>query len=379
MSPDDFAIFAEIFCDMWLFFIVLPIAYLAGNFYIFRKGKQALKTWPTGLKAIIAFLFWGSAFAFFGSFGLRNTELPTLLAQVITQLGTGWLVFALYMTLSLFTFDLLRVIHHPFKHSFGLSFALTISLLAYGNYRYQHPSIKVINRVINKSLKTYEPSLKVVAVSDIHLGYSTNKAMLKEYVEKINAQHPDVILIGGDLIDSTVKPLWEQRMQEELAQLKAPLGIYMVPGNHEYISDINASAEFIKQTPIVLLRDSIALLPNGIQIIGRDDRMNKKRKSLAALTVQLAKDKPSILLDHQPYDLGETVDAGIDLQFSGHTHRGQIWPISWIVDRLFEVSHGFKKEKNSMIYVSSGLSLWGPPFRIGTDSELVVFNITFNK
>ena len=364
---------------MWLFFIVLPIAYLLGNYYIFRKGKKALNGLPSGIKIVSALLFWGCVLAFFGSFGLRNTELPPLLSQLIVQLGTGWLVFTLYMTLFLFTFDLLRVFHHPFKHGFILSLAFTISLLVYGNYHYQHPNTKVINRVINKSLKSYKPSLKVVAVSDIHLGYSTNKAMLKKYVEKINAEKPDLILIGGDLIDSTVKPLWEQRMQEELAQLNAPLGIYMVPGNHEYISGMEASETFIKQTPIVLLRDSILQLPNGLQIIGRDDKMNKARQPLASLSTSLQHDLPSFLLDHQPYDLQATINAGIDLQFSGHTHRGQIWPMSWLVDRLFEVSHGIKKEGNSMIYVSSGLSLWGPPFRIGTDSEMVVFNITFKK
>lgn len=89
--------------------------------------------------------------------------------------------------------------------------------------------------------------------------------------------------------------------------------------------------------------------------------------------------KSVILLDHQPYDLEKTEEAGVDLQFSGHTHRGQVWPMNWIVDHLFELSYGIKKIGNSTVYVSSGLSLWGPPFRIGTDSEMVVFNITFKE
>lgn len=113
--------------------------------------------------------------------------------------------------------------------------------------------------------------------------------------------------------------------------------------------------------------------------MGRDDRHNRGRKTLEQLTENLDPSKPVILLDHQPYELEKTEKAGVDLQFSGHTHRGQVWPMSWIVDRMFELSYGIKKTGNSTIYVSSGLSLWGPPFRIGTDSEMVVFNITFKE
>lgn len=233
--------------------------------------------------------------------------------------------------------------------------------------------------VINKPANTDGQPLKVVAISDIHLGYATNKTMLAGYVDMINAQRPDIVLIGGDLIDNSVAPLRYEHMEEELSKIYAPLGVYMVPGNHEYISGIEDSEKFIAQTPIVLLRDSVAILPNQIQLVGRDDRHNKGRKTLGQLTANLDKSKPVILLDHQPYDLEKTEEAGVDLQFSGHTHRGQVWPMNWIVDHLFELSYGIKKIGNSTIYVSSGLSLWGPPFRIGTDSEMVVFNITFKE
>ena len=114
-----------------------------------------------------------------------------------------------------------------------------------------------------------------------------------------------------------------------------------------------------------------------MQLVGRDDRYNTRRKPLTELTASLATDRPILLIDHQPYDLAKTAEAGVDLQFSGHTHRGQVWPMSLLVDRLFELSYGSKEIGQSLIYVSSGLSLWGPPFRIGTDSEIVVFNLTF--
>lgn len=110
----------------------------------------------------------------------------------------------------------------------------------------------------------------------------------------INAQHPDLILISGDLIDNSVVPLYTENMAEELANLKAPMGIYMVLGNHEYISGIDESIRYIKSTQIQLLRDSVVTLPNGIQLIGRDDRHNRKRHSLQELMVNIDKSKPII-------------------------------------------------------------------------------------
>ena len=135
----------------------------------------------------------------------------------------------------------------------------------------------------------------------------------------------------------------------------------------------------IRSKTIQLLRDSVVTLPNGIQLIGRDDRSNTARRSLQELMTGIDKSKPIILLDHQPYKLTESEAAGVDLQFSGHTHRGQVWPMNWVTDYIYEQSHGYRQWGNSHIYVSSGLSLWGPPFRIGTESDMAVFHLSTKK
>ena len=248
-------------------------------------------------------------------------------------------------------------------------------MLGYGYYNYRHPKINTVNITLTKPLTDNRRPIKIVAVSDIHLGNGTGKTSLKQYVKMINGQNPDLILIGGDLIDNSVIPLYAENMAEELTELKAPLGIYMVPGNHEYISGIDKSIQFMQNTPIQLLRDSVVTLPCGIQLIGRDDRSNARRLPLQKLMARIDKSKPVILLDHQPYQLAESQAAGIDLQFSGHTHHGQVWPMNWVTDHLYEQSHGYRQWENSHIYVSSGLSLWGPPFRIGTESEMVVLQL----
>jgi predicted MPP superfamily phosphohydrolase len=164
-------------------------------------------------------------------------------------------------------------------------------------------------------------------------------------------------------------------MAEELNQLKAPMGIYLAPGNHEYISGMEACEQFLKGTPIRLLRDSIVTLPNGLQLIGRDDRSNRRRLPIAELMKQADSTKPTLLIDHQPYEVAKKDSLGIDIQFSGHTHRGQVWPLSLLVDNMYEQSHGYRRWTNTHVYVSSGLSLWGPPFRIGTNSDMLVMMV----
>lgn len=358
-------------------FLLLPVAYLLGNVYIFFCGKAAFAWQSTGVRMLLLILFLLCALSFVGAFLLRSLHLPAWWAQLIEQVGSGWLVFTLYMVIALLLFDLLKCCHLPVPYSFQISLFGVLCLLAYGNYHYMHPNVKEIDRPIAKVIQGEERQLKVVAISDIHLGYATNKRMLSHYVRQINALRPDLILIGGDLVDHDITPLWEEHMQEELSELIATYGIYMVPGNHDYYSGIANVERFLGETPIVLLRDSVVTLPNGVQLVGRDDRYNTRRKPLAELTASLATDRPILLIDHQPYDLAKTAEAGVDLQFSGHTHHGQVWPMSLLVDRLFELSYGSKEIDQSLIYVSSGLSLWGPPFRIGTDSEIVVFNLTF--
>ena len=364
---------------MPIFFIILITVYLGGNTYIFYRGAQALSGLPGGIKISLAVLFWLAALSIIGTMLTRNIKMPVFLSHAMYEVGTGWLIFTLYMVLFLLAFDLLKLCRVPFNYGFILSLIFTVVLLGYGYYNYRHPKTNIINIALDKPLADDAKPVKIVAVSDLHLGNGTGKTALKRYVKMINEQNLDLILIAGDLIDNSVVPLYTENMMEELSELKAPLGIYMVPGNHEYISGIKASARFIQDTPIQLLRDSVVTLPNGMQLIGRDDRSNTARRSLQELMAGIDKSNPIILLDHQPYKLTESEAAGVDLQFSGHTHRGQVWPMNWVTDHIYEQSHGYQQWGNSHIYVSSGLSLWGPPFRIGTESDMAVFHLSTKK
>ena len=360
---------------MGVFFSMMLLAYLAGNIYIFVRGLQAVHHFPLGIKWVLSVCFWVVALSFMLVFILRNARINVSMSHVLFEIGTGWLVFVLYMVLLLGCTDLIRIFYKSFHSGFVLSLLVTLCVLAYGYFRYQHPVAKVIHLVINKQAIGPESSLKIVAVSDVHLGLGTVKSKLAKYVDMINAQEPDVVLICGDLIDNSIVPVINQQMQAELSMLKARYGVYMVLGNHEYISGIGECMQFLEQTPVCVLRDTVVTLPNGVQLVGRDDRSVRSRKDLTPLMRDIDHTQPVIVLDHQPVEINETVQTGADLLLCGHTHNGQVWPLNLLVKRMFEISYGYEQRAQTHIYVTSGLSLWGPPFRIGTQSEMAVIQL----
>jgi hypothetical protein len=162
-------------------------------------------------------------------------------------------------------------------------------------------------------------------------------------------------------------------MAEVFRQLNAP--VYACLGNHDYYAGEPKSEQFIRESGIRLLRDTCVTLPNGLTLIGRDDRTNMRRKSLSQLTKEADLSHFTILLDHQPYHLEEAQQCGIDFQFSGHTHNGQVWPISWIEKFMYEDVFGLLQKGKTQYYVSSGIGIWGGKFRIGTHSEYVVLSV----
>lgn len=345
------------------------------NAYIFVRLVQSLPTMPMSVRVLVAVCMAVATCGLFLSIALRGCALPSSLSRGLFQLGSVWLVFLLYMVLSLIVVDVAAWLRLTIPHGFWVALSVCIIVLLSGHYRYKHPSVNVVPVSLCQMTDEATSPLTVVAVSDVHLGEGTGREALAHYVDLINAQHPDVIVISGDLVDNSVYPLFRDHMAEELARLKAPHGIYMVPGNHEYISGIDEVARFISGTPITLLRDSVVTLPGGIQLVGRDDKSNPLRATLDTLMARTDASRPVIVLDHQPYGIAEADALGIDLLFCGHTHRGQVWPLTWVTDKLFEQSHGYRHWSHAHVYVSQGLSLWGPPFRIGSSSELVVFKL----
>ncbi len=371
-----------------LMFIFIILLYLGANFYVFYRIWQAVPPNIISKIVIICFAVF-SVLALVLSLLLRDS-MPIGITSVLYKWGTSWLFIMIYFVIVFLVKDLIvlanQLLHfmpsdaisrYTKDNWVGLGFMVGFItlLMVCGYFKYQWKVKVDLPIFTQKSIGAYD-SIKVVGISDLHLGYAIGDNELKKWVDKINAEQADIILIAGDLIDNSVRPLnANEKFVAYLNALQAKKGVYMCFGNHEYLSGASESIDFLKKTNIKVLRDDYVEIDSTLYIVGRDDRSNLRRKPLKDLVSTLDKNKPIILLDHQPYNLNETEENGIDIQFSGHTHQGQVWPISLITESIYETDHGFIKKGNANIYVSSGIGIWGGKFRIGTQSEYVVFNI----
>lgn len=359
-----------------MFFVVFLIvfaAYIAANIYIYRCAVALLSKEAKFLRLMVKATICSLVAMLPIGFFLSGVFSPAL-SRACALVGNVWLLFTFYMLLALIACKPLECFFKRFKWRFPLAFMLTAGVLAMGYVNYRNPKLIEQNITLEKELND---SVRIVGISDVHLGYATGKEQLRGYVDMINAQNPDAVVISGDLCDNNFKPLFDEAMYEELREIDAPQGVFMVPGNHEYISGIDEAERFARMANITLLSDSIAVLPCGLHIIGRDDISNRSRMALNELISSIPSTAATLLLDHNPMDasIDDAVEQGVDVQLYGHTHSGQAWPVTCVVNAMYNQPSGYRFRDGSHVIVSSGLSLWGPPFRIGTDSELWVLTV----
>ena len=358
----------------------LLVVILGANFYVFFRLWHLIPQFPAS-KIILVSVAVAMVILPFITMGFGN-HFPLPVASVMYRVGTSWIIIMLYLVILFLALDLIRTTgvfqldRFMFNSWTGLGVLTFICVvwMAAGNINYHHKKRVELNLKTNKN-RTHDKPLKIVAIADLHLGYGIGTEEFRDWVKLINKEEPDVVLIAGDAIDNSLKPLYEKNFADIFREIKTTHGIFMVPGNHEYISNITKSIDFLIHAGVTVLKDSVAIVDQSYYIVGRDDRANSNRKSVSELTAALDPSKPIILLDHQPYHFDEVENNHIDLFIAGHTHDGQVAPISLITKAMYEVSHGYLKKGDTHFYVTSGIGIWGGKFRIGSRSEYVVINL----
>lgn len=373
--------------------IVALIIHLTLNILVFLKGWDVLQ-WRKPLRIPWTVIF-AAELAIYCTGFLFYRFLPPGTVHAIRIMGTSWMLFLLYLGGSVLLFDFFylmfkKQLHRPkelMRQPKKLSFfvfhafmALVIGILAYGAYRFNHPVTTEVNIHIDKPAGKTD-SVRIAMVGDMHLGYMIDRDDARRMVDFILEQQPDLILFVGDILDSHIEPVLQGGMDEELRRLHAPLGIYSCTGNHEYRFEAEEKIKLLDNSGIKMLRDSAVLIDSSFYVAGREDVVYPERLALPEMLIRQKVDrsKPLIVLNHSPYDLSQEANAGADIALYGHTHHGQAFPGNIMTQAVFEVAYGYKKKGSTHIYVTSGLGLVGPQFRVGTVSEVVLLNVKFGR
>jgi predicted MPP superfamily phosphohydrolase len=371
-------------------------------FFGLVNGYMGLRSWQW----VQAFAPDWSSWAFWIPFGLLGYSfligrftanyLPRRLVNWLTVIGAYWLAILQYTIPLLMIMDIGRILNWQFglipeatlhnvqtiQMAGGVVFLLVLCILFYGVWRARNAVVIRYEVMIPKNGGKHS-ELHVVLVSDTHVGTINGNLRIQHMVKMVNELEPDLILLAGDLIDDDFHPFISQRMADQLKALKSRLGTYSVLGNHEYIAGhLDEYRDELEHAGIRLLIDEAVQIDDSFYVIGRDDLSGKAyhgrpRKPLNEMLQGLDSDKPFILMDHQPYRLDEAQQSGIDLQVSGHTHRGQMYPYHYITRKTYEVDWGYLIKETTHIIVSSGFGTWGPPIRVGNRPEVVSVKVRF--
>lgn len=375
-----------------IFFSIVLAIYGSANYYIFIRGWQAL---PLGSRLkipyLVLFIFLAVSYII-GRF-LEKIYL-SLLSDILVWIGSFWIGMFFYFFLIVVLIDLARLINHwlPFFHLITDNYArlkqtalissigIVLLIVLAGFINACAFRVKELKLTIPK--RTNMNSIRIVAVSDIHLGTIVGRQRFCKIVNKINSLSPDLILLVGDVVDEDLAPVIRENLGDALRHLRSKFGVYAITGNHEYFGGVEAAVQYLMEHGVTVLRDSVVKVNNTLYLVGREDRsssriIGRQRKELAELTAQTNKQLPVILLDHQPFKLNEAAENGFDLQLSGHTHHGQLWPLNYITQKVYEKSWGYLKKGNTHIYVSCGVGTWGPPVRLGNRPEILNIRLDF--
>lgn len=378
-----------------VFFTVFLSVYSLANFYVGLRGWQAfhsLPAFPGGRFYSVVFIL--VAFAYILE-RILGDYLPGPLNTLLAVGGGVWMAALYYLTLFCLLFDLLRLANRLVGFvpanwrlsptGIGGGIVLIVAcILAYGAWNATHTVWRSYEIELDKTAGDLQ-ELRIVMVSDIHLGKVIDNHRLQFLVDQINARRPDLVLLAGDVIDEDIGHFIDQDMASTFRKLQSRFGVFAVLGNHEYIGrETEAAIELMRSGGITVLRDSYFIVENRFVIAGRDDWdrqrfLGSPRQPLTQWLQGIDPALPLFLMDHQPRELAAALAAGVDLTVSGHTHRGQLYPNHWVTQRLYEIDWGYLQKGSLHAIVSSGFGTWGPPVRTSAKSEIVEIKVKFRQ
>ncbi|MEU6947039.1 metallophosphoesterase, partial [Streptomyces sp. NPDC046316] len=258
----------------------------------------------------------------------------------------------------------------------GAAAAAAVGTVGYGTYGVlRGPRVKRVTVPLAKVPRAVH-GYRIAVVSDIHIGPVLGRAHTQRIVDTINSTQPDLIAVVGDLVDGSVENLGAAA--EPLAQLRARHGSFFVTGNHEYFSGADAWVDHVRELGLRPLRNARTEIAAGFDLAGVDDIAGESEgqgPDFAAALGDRDRARAAVLLAHQPVVIHDAVRHGVDLQLSGHTHGGQLWPGNYLAELANPTVAGLERYGDTQLYVSRGAGAWGPPVRVGAPSDITIVEL----
>jgi hypothetical protein len=365
---------------MIIFLLVFFCLYGSINFYFFFRVKSIFQF--TGLlQAAILFLLVLLIAAPVLVRVLESLRYEQI-ARAVACIGYVWMAFVFLFFFISLSFDFVRLGYKIFGSGsfqfktifFGISVFLSASLVTYGYVDAQRIRVKHLE-IKTKHVLPGDGKLRIVQISDVHIGIIIRENRIDPILEKVREAKPDIFVSTGDLLDGELDNIMNDA--QRFAQIPVKYGKFAILGNHEYYAGLKRSMEFTETAGFKLLRDEFIEVA-GITIFGEDDITGRKRgetKKSDYFMEALSKERDTfvLLLKHQPYI---DKDARFNLQLSGHTHGGQLFPFGFIVKLYFPKIYGLHElSENKLLYVSRGTGTWGPPVRVFAPPEITVIDL----
>ena len=369
-----------------MFFLYISLAYIIPNVYVFFRIRNLFISKGYRQRYLLIYLLIAFVYPLFGRSAYEHMNLPL---QAMYTISSYLLPFYLYLFLSVLVFDLFllfnlmtRILSPERRKRFSfrviaLSAMVLLSVSVVVGGAINLNSIRVSKYKIEVPRKNSRLNhLRIALVADIHIQQNTSIRLIEQLVNKANAMQPDIMLFGGDIVEGKLENGTSEAIESTLRNLKTKYGSFAILGNHESYNGKEQNS-FFRRSGMTLLCDTVIKVDSSFYLAGRYDQRNRKRITTTALLSGTTHDLPILMMDHRPTELQEASRNPIDVQFSGHTHNGQLFPFNFIIHNMYELSWGYRKIRDTHFFVTSGLRLWGPPVKTAGKSEIMLVDITF--
>ena len=369
---------------MALLFLTVIVVY---SLVVFMTAHRIGKTIGSKGGKVLFYCLWTllSYLYFIGRF--VSDALPEIANRIIYIIGSGWLIVMLYSAILIALLLIGRFVARlsgrylqPLRTSTFVGIGIAVVIIIAVGVRNAYSPVVTRYKITCDAMQ-HTDTLRIAFASDLHIGLAIRSNDMERLAEMINASNADICIIGGDFFDGDTRTVVENDLGAPLSKINCRLGTFGVLGNHDHMADATEVVKYLKNKGITILCDS-AVDVGGFRLIGREDlsviRHGGGREALKWLTDSL----PTIVVDHQPAEIDESVDEGALLHLSGHTHAGQVFPMNFATRSIYDIDYG-KKEYTSRTtttaIVTSGFGTWGPRIRLGNMPEIVIIDIVGSK